>query len=161
MRLAVFSDSHGNTENMISAVETCRPGQMIFLGDGVRDAEKVSLRFPDIPTRILQGNCDPFSSPYEKSALIELCGVRIFAAHGHNHGVKYGLDSFCNSVYFSGAQLGLYGHTHRPLWQEFRGLQIMNPGSIGNRLRPTFGLVDLENGKFKCRIMDFQCEISP
>ena len=76
------------------------------------------------------------------------------AAHGHNHGVKYGLDSFCNSVWCSGSTLGLYGHTHEPLWQEVRGMQIVNPGSIGSARRPTFALIRLENGKADCRILD-------
>lgn len=154
MLLAVFSDSHGNVENMISAVETYRPDQIIHLGDVMRDAEALARRFPALPVRILRGNCDWACDGGEDSALFELCGVRIFAAHGHNHGVKLGLDSFCNSVYFSGAQLGLYGHTHRPLWNSIRGMQILNPGSVGDYRSPTFGLISFENGQFECRILD-------
>lgn len=153
MLLAVFSDSHGRGAAMAAAVEQYRPDCVFFLGDGVRDAEAVRRANPELRFIILRGNCDHDYS-YEEDALLRLEGVRIFAAHGHNHGVKYGLEKFCNSVWCSGSRLGLYGHTHRADWQEARGMQILNPGSIGDRLHPTFALVTLENGQASCRIID-------
>ena len=153
MLLAVFSDSHGRGAAMAAAVAQYKPDMVIFLGDGVRDAEAVRRAHPELRFVILRGNCDHDYS-YEDDAMLQLEGVKVFAAHGHNHGVKYGLDKFCNSVWCSGARLGLYGHTHRPDWQEARGMQILNPGSIGDRLHPTFALVTLENGQASCRIID-------
>ena len=153
MLLAVFSDSHGNPRLMAEAVSKYSPDLVLFLGDGVRDAERVRAAHPETRFVILRGNCDHDPS-YEQEALLQLGGVGVFAAHGHNHGVKYGLDSFCNSVWCSGSTLGLYGHTHEPLWQEVRGMQIVNPGSIGSARRPTFALIRLENGKADCRILD-------
>ena len=153
MLLAVFSDSHGRGAAMAAAVAQYRPDCVIFLGDGVREAEAVRQAHPELRLVILRGNCDHDYS-YDEDAILRLEGVTIFAAHGHNHGVKYGLDKFCNSVWCSGARLGLYGHTHRPDWQAERGMQILNPGSIGDRLHPTFALVTLENGQADCRIID-------
>lgn len=153
MLLAVFSDSHGCARHMAAAIEQHKPERVIFLGDGVRDAEKMKIRFPETDFLILRGNCD-LDASYESRALLELEGVRIFAAHGHEHGVKYGLDKFCTSVWCSGSALGLYGHTHTPLWQTVRGVQILNPGSIGSAQHPTFALVRLEDGKADCRILD-------
>ena len=153
MLLAVFSDSHGRGAAMAAAVEQNKPDMVIFLGDGVRDAEAVRQTHPELRFVILRGNCDRDYN-YEEDALLKLSGVGVFAAHGHNHGVKYGLDRFCTSVWCSGAKLGLYGHTHRPLWQEIRGMQIMNPGSIGSTQHPTYGLVRIENGAADCRILD-------
>ncbi len=157
MLLAVFSDSHGNPRFMADAVARHNPDHVIFLGDGVRDAQRVRAQHPETRFLILRGNCDPDLS-CEQEALLELDGVGIFAAHGHNHGVKYGLARFCTSVWCSGAKLGLYGHTHRPLWQDIRGMQIMNPGSIGNTQHPTYGLVRIENGAADCRILDARAE---
>ena len=154
MLLAVFSDSHGRTGPMAAAVEAYKPDRVLFLGDGVRDAEAVSRRFPEIPFQILRGNCDHEDSEHTDSALFTLEGVRFFAAHGHRHGVKYGLDAFANSVYCAGAAIGLYGHTHRPLCRWADGLTLMNPGSVGNRVSPTYGLLMLENGKYDCKIVD-------
>ena len=153
MLLAVFSDSHGDTAHMLAVMAKYAPDSVLFLGDGVRDVEAVRRRFPAPAYVILRGNCDREYS-YETTALVTLEGVRIFAAHGHDHGVKYGLDGFCNSVWCSGSALGFYGHTHTPRWEEVRGMQIMNPGSIGSARHPTFGLVRIEDGKADCRILD-------
>ena len=152
MRIVVFSDSHGNTANMASVLRACRPDCVIFLGDGMQDILRVQAQFPDLPFHILTGNCDGRCADFEDSLLLDLDGVRIFCAHGHNHGVKFGLNSFCNSVWCSGAALGLYGHTHTPLWQDIRGMQIMNPGSIGDRLHPSYGLVEITGGTVSCKI---------
>ena len=153
MLLAVFSDSHGTRRHMADAVTLYHPDFVLFLGDGVRDAETVRKEFPETRFLILRGNCDA-DPGYEDRALLQLEGVSIFAAHGHEHGVRYGMDKFCNSVWCSGSTLGLYGHTHRPLWQEVRGMQILNPGSIGSAQHPTFALIRLEDGRADCRILD-------
>jgi len=154
MLLAVFSDSHGNSGPMIAAVEKEKPDAVIFLGDGVADAAKLMRAHPELPVRVLRGNCDRDAYDVEESALFEFGGVRIFAAHGHNHGVKYGMTKFATSVLCSGAKLGLYGHTHRPLWNESEGLQFLNPGSIGNRQFPTYAIISADNGEFSCRISE-------
>ena len=153
MLLAVFSDSHGNVRHMDAAIREYRPDRVLFLGDGVRDAAQMQAKYQEIGFTILAGNCD-HDPAYEDRAMMKLEGVRIFAAHGHEHGVNYNLDKFCTSVLSSGSKLGFYGHTHRPLWQEVRGMQIVNPGSVGSAQKPTFALVRLEDGKADCRILD-------
>ena len=137
---------------MRRAVETRRPDHIVFLGDGLRDAEQLGREFPRIPLLLLRGNCDWNAVDTQESALFRLDGVRIFAAHGHRHGVKQGLEAFANSVHFSGAHLGLYGHTHIPQITETHGLTLMNPGSVGSREAPSYGLVWLEHGAFRCEL---------
>ena len=156
MLIAVFSDSHGNTDRMLRLTELHRPDAVIFLGDVVRDIEKVRGRFPETAFYIVRGNCDGALPGYEDSLILDLGGARIFCAHGHNHGVKYGLDKFGTSVLCSGSVLGLYGHTHRALYHESDGIQILNPGSIGDGQCPTYGLVSIENGSVTCRILDYK-----
>ena len=47
--------------------------------------------------------------------------------------------------------LFLFGHTHKPL-VDMRGKTLfLNPGSIGDYARPTYGVVTLENGKLDAR----------
>ena len=154
MLLAVFSDSHGRPEAMRRAVEAHRPDQIVFLGDGVRDAEGVRRAFPEIPMIVLRGNCDWDARGVDESILFELEGVRIFAAHGHRHGVKMDRDVFANSVCCSGSKLGLYGHTHRARIEQLDGVTLMNPGSVGDVVSPTYGLVTIGGGQFECQICD-------
>ena len=154
MLITVFSDSHGNRENMRRALSDEAPDQIVFLGDGIRDAETVSREFPRLPFLILRGNCDWDAVDAEESALFDLAGVRIFAAHGHRHGVKTGLEGFATSVSCSGSRLGLYGHTHIPQIVTAQGITLMNPGSIGNHISPTYGTIQIQNGEFSCEIKE-------
>ena len=158
MLLAVFSDSHGNVGNLRRAMELSRPDHAIFLGDGLRDAEAVEREHPDIPFILLRGNCDWSGTGYDESLLFELDGVRIFAAHGHQHNVKLGREGFWNSVFCSGSALGLYGHTHRALIEQSEGRYLMNPGSVGDLSYPTYGLVRLDRGSFTCELRDLERE---
>lgn len=158
MRILVLSDSHGREDNMLRAVEKTAPGLIIHLGDCVRDTDCLESAYPSIPLWRVRGNCD-FGSQMPESGLEEVDGVRIFFAHGHRHNVKINMDSFCNSVCFSGARLGLYGHTHRARWNQIGGMEILNPGSIGDHFRPTYAVVETTgNGAFSCHIYDLEDE---
>ena len=153
MLLAVFSDSHGASERMRRAVAQSAPDHIVFLGDGYRDAKAVEREYPSIPLILLRGNCDFHAPGSGESILFELDGVRIFAAHGHRHGVKLDRDGFWNSVFCSGAALGLYGHTHCALIEQSEGRYLRNPGSIGEGPRPSYGLVHIDKGRFRCEIV--------
>ncbi len=157
MKILVLSDSHGSTENMLRAVEKTAPGLMIHLGDCVRDTEVLEREWPNIPLYRVRGNCDLVST-FPEYGIEEVDGVRIFFAHGHRHNVKINSDSFCNSVYFSGSQLGLFGHTHRATWQQIGSMEILNPGSIGDHYHPTYAVIETNNGSFSCHIYDLEEE---
>ena len=153
MKLAVFSDSHGNIENMRRAILSWQPDYLIHLGDCCDDAQLIAREFPQLPMANVRGNCDPERSAPEDN-IFQLEGLGFFLAHGHRHNVKMGLDSFGNSVYFSGSKIGLFGHTHRAQYVEVNGIILMNPGSIGDHHHPTYGQITLENGNFHCKIAD-------
>ena len=155
MKIAVFSDSHRNTENMLKAIEAFAPECIIHLGDVSPDADFVAAQYPGITMYNVRGNCDFFPTAPE-SQLIELGGVRIFMAHGHRHGVKTSLDSFLNSVCCSGSALGLFGHTHRAVCRSFGSVQLLNPGSCGMGPRPTYGQIIIENGAAFCKIVNIK-----
>lgn len=155
MRIAVFSDSHGVISGMVRAVEGYCPDSIIHLGDCVRDAQALAEYFPHIPMCSVSGNCD-WASAAEDSLLAEFAGVRVFMAHGHRYGVKMGLESFLNSVSFSGARLGLFGHTHRALCREFAGITLLNPGSCGAGTPSTWAQIEIKNGEAFCRIAEIE-----
>ena len=46
-----------------------------------------------------------------------------------------------------GTQVLLFGHTHRPMVDNDGALLVLNPGAAGDPLRPTCGLLTIENGK--------------
>lgn len=155
MKIAVFSDSHGNVDHMLSAIAAYRPDCIIHLGDMTGDADFIAAQFPHKAFLNVAGNCD-FAPAVEGSRLVELEGVRIFMAHGHRHGVKFGLDAFANSVCCSGAKLGLFGHTHRAVHHQLKGIQLFNPGSCGSDGHPTYGQIEIKNGEAVCKIVEIE-----
>ena len=148
MRIIVMSDSHGRT-NSIRNVLSMHPEARacIFLGDGERDFDSASAEFDGIDFYAVAGNCD-LAGQNPPSLLIELGGKRIFASHGHNQYVKYGIERLVTAATACGADIALFGHTHQSMTQYIDGLYLMNPGSIGgvHVSKKTYGLIDIERG---------------
>lgn len=151
MKLLVLSDSHGNLANAVAAVAETEPDMILHLGDGWDDARELSLAYPDIPLEQVPGNCDfRMGEPQEKLLLVE--GHRIFCCHGHTRGVKQGCGAAIAEAKRQGAELLLFGHTHRSDWGREGALQWMNPGSVGDWRRPSYGLVEVHpGGELVCR----------
>jgi len=153
MRILVLSDSHGRVENMVQAVEAVRPRMILHLGDVMRDAEKLARLFPGLPMEQVPGNCDlrP-DEPAERLLFIE--DKRVLMCHGHTYGVKSSLSLAGRAAQEKQIDLFLFGHTHKPLW-DFRGRTVfVNPGSIGEGARPTYAVVEIENGTINGRIYE-------
>lgn len=144
--ILVVSDSHGNVENMCRAVELVRPALLLHLGDGWRDAEALARRFPELPLEKVPGNCD-FRPDERAERIAEIEGKRVMFCHGHTLGVKTGLGMALRAALERGADALLFGHTHRPLADIRQGVVLLNPGSIGNRVRPTYGTLTVADGK--------------
>ena len=102
MKIAVFSDTHGFSRGMINAVEEYKPDQVIHLGDGMNDAEKVREMFPQIPVCCVPGNCDGYYDNEEAYKLITLGPLKAFLTNGHRYAVRGGqLSDFplCNKSF--------------------------------------------------------------
>ena len=73
--------------------------------------------------------------------------------HGHTYGVKQSLLTAGYTAEEQNLDLFLFGHTHKPL-VDMRGKTLfLNPGSIGDPRRPTYGVVKLENGRLDGHIV--------
>ena len=151
MKVLVLSDSHGNIFNMIQAVEREAPRMVFHLGDCWRDGERLHDRFPELPFEQVYGNCDYFRGSWEAEKLLCLGDKRVLLCHGHTYGVKQSLLAAGLAAEERDLDLFLFGHTHKPL-VDMRGKTLfLNPGSIGDYARPTYGVVTLENGKLDAR----------
>lgn len=153
MKVLVFSDSHGSVDPMCQAVELHRPDVVLHLGDTARDAEDLQRYFPALDIRAVRGNCDGWGTDAPETMQFKLDGVSVFMTHGHRYSVKYTLDSLANAVHFSGAKLGLFGHTHQSEYKKMGDAVLFNPGSVGMGRR-TYGLIEVKGDTFQCRLMD-------
>lgn len=141
----VVSDSHGNVENMCRAVELVRPALLLHLGDGWRDASALAERFPELPVEKVPGNCD-FRADERAERVVTVEGKRVMLCHGHTLGVKTDLGMLLRAALERGADAALFGHTHKPFVDIRRGVVLLNPGSIGDRFRPTYGTLTVADG---------------
>ena len=142
MILAVFSDTHGNTAGMLSAVRRMRPDVLVHLGDNLRDSAELAREFPELPLHAVPGNCD-FARREPDTDTFMAGLVTVFATHGHRYSVKYGLDSLLNAAHFSGAGLVLYGHTHIARIDYYGGMTVVNPGTSGLGPQPSLALIEI------------------
>ncbi len=156
-KILVLSDSHSSLRLMDLAIRAVRPDAVIHLGDHYDDGQAMAEAYPHIPFPQVPGNCDRYRCPdWEiQRKCYDVCGVRLFMAHGHNHGVKMSRFRLIREAEEMGAQAALYGHTHEAdCHQEENGMWVLNPGSCGGS-GGSVALVETENGTITaCRILD-------
>jgi putative phosphoesterase len=144
----IFSDSHGKFERMKLAVLKERPNLIIHLGDGAFDLRRLKGEFPEIPTLGVRGNCD-IGLNEDSSRTVTLEGVKILMTHGHIYGVKQGYATAIEAAKNAGADLLLFGHTHRAEYMMAAGLHLLNPGSI---MSGEYAVAELKDGRLSCKL---------
>ena len=155
IRAAVFSDTHTNTAQMVEAVRRSRPDVILHLGDLERDTDVLRMEFPEIPLYSVCGNCDWLPQAPSRD-VVPLGPVKAFITHGHLYHVEYGrVDSLVYAAQEAGAQIAMYGHTHRPDHRELGGVTVLNPGTAGKGSALTWAWVEVfENGGIACQIRE-------
>ena len=155
-RVLVVSDTHGRVDNVIRLMENVPFDKIIHLGDTVRDALVIGKAFPDTELIYVRGNNDPFGASAE--SVIEISDKKIFICHGHTYSVSSDLLRISLAAAEKGATLALFGHTHRSVLERREdGFIILNPGSVSKPrgCRPSFAVLETENGKLKAVIVDW------
>ncbi len=146
--LGVFSDSHGNKENLFKAMVLAQKNHgtkgFAYLGDGAGDFLELKKHFPSYLHWQVQGNCDYFHPMISLEKTIVLENQKIFLTHGHRYGVKENRKKLMEETGRREGNMVLYGHTHQEIVVEEEGIWAINPGSIGKALNPTFVIVKIE-----------------
>ena len=131
MKILILSDSHGVTKLMtdVIAKHMNHMACTLFLGDYLRDIEKVADKFRDTAFHAVPGNCD-FYSNLPRELTMEVGGKKIWMSHGDHFGVKSGYQRIEAAAAAREADICLFGHTHIPIAYEKNGILFLNPGSI-------------------------------
>jgi len=156
MKILVFSDSHGEIGRMAQIIGASDVCGVIFLGDYVRDIDKVASLHPHLNYYVVAGNCD-FLSPVPDEGIVELGGAKIFLTHGHRHGVKSDLSRLAAYAKNAGADAAFYGHSHVAYYGEIDGIVLLNPGSITEPrgdIGASYALLEIVDGEFDVRIVE-------
>lgn len=147
MKVLIVSDTHGREQNLAEALEQTGPiDQLIHLGDVEGGAEHIRELAGDAPAAIIAGNNDFFCHlPNER--IFTLGGHRIFMTHGHGYFVHSGTLYLKREARKKGADIVMFGHTHKPYMEEDNELLVLNPGSLSlprqEGHRPTYIVMEI------------------
>lgn len=162
MKILVLSDSHGRPDRIREALsrQNPPPDVLIFLGDGLSDLRRCDTG--SIPVLKVRGNCDVFtifdSSPAPEERLDDLGGFSVMMMHGHTYAAKSGIEKAASYAAERGADILLYGHTHRRREEYIpeggrlgnlilkKPLRLFNPGAAGGYTEASFGVIEIRGG---------------
>lgn len=148
MRVLIVSDTHRHNENLEMVLNKVgHIDMLIHCGDAEGTEEKIR-ELIDCPMCIVAGNND-FFTRLPADAFFELEGRKILVTHGHYHHVSVGVERLVQDGLSRGADIVIYGHTHRPMMEIRNGIVVLNPGSISyprqsDRI-PTYMIFETDN----------------
>ena len=148
MRILIISDTHGEYDNLESALVEEEPFDLlIHLGDSESSLEELE-ELVDCPIEIVAGNMDRHMEfPHEK--VIDVKGHRIMICHGHRVNVNAGLLRLEYMARELEADIAMYGHTHVAYLDQSEDLTIFNPGSLSYPrpwgARPSYGVMTVND----------------
>jgi putative phosphoesterase len=153
MRVGVVSDTHGSYFLLQKALEAMGGiDLLIHAGDGADEMKRLLSEHP-VRCEQVAGNCD--AAPYlPTQTRFDLAGYRVFLTHGHLFGVKSGLLRIAAKGLEEEAKVVVFGHTHEPTREEYRGVLLFNPGSLSSKAygSPSYGLLELDKDGIKAEI---------
>lgn len=147
MKLVILSDIHGNYQQLVNTVFAEGDADaFVFLGDGLREIERLQDEQPELKIYAVRGNCDVACfAPHE--AITAFGGLMVLYTHGHLYGVKSGLDELAIAAKAQDIDIALYGHTHCAAHQIIEGVHLFNPGALsGMRGDAFYGVITIEQG---------------
>lgn len=146
MRILVISDTHGNEQGLLQAIEEQPSARRSFIWATAH----VKHRRPPIifpACRFIRCGETATGRPAAQNLLYAheetFAGKRIFFTHGHLYEVKFDLYRAACAAREREADALLFGHTHRAeiTWDD--GLLLFNPGSLSGGADSTYGTLDI------------------
>ena len=156
MRIGLISDTHGKLRNEVfdhfGGVEGILHAGDIGPMDLLVELGTVA------PVTAVYGNTDGHDvrSEVPEVAELEVDGLRVVVVHGHQLGspTPAGLVGA-----HRGADVIVYGHTHRPLVEEREGVLVVNPGAAGAArfgIPPSLALLDVSDGEPRVELIQLR-----
>ncbi len=162
VRIALLSDTHvpralpslpGELLDRLAGVDHILHAGDLSCGSVIERLESIA------PTTAVVGNMDPpeLRARLRDREVLKLAGRTIGLAHGHQRhalqdryiGLDYEDDAFtlfyeAMAAQLPDAEIIVFGHFHRPVVKNWKGVLFINPGSIAPpHTRPTFAMLEL------------------
>ena len=129
MRVLVVSDTHGHLENLERALEETGPVDALMHCGDIEGQEERIRRMIDGSCYMVAGNND-WGTELRRELVFTLDDYRIFVTHGTAYGVSLGTERILDEALSRGVQIAAFGHTHRPVVEQYNNLYLINPGSL-------------------------------
>ncbi len=146
MLVGLISDTHlyGAGEALPAEAASRLRGADLILHAGDLVSLEVVAQLEEIaPVRAVRGNMDlpEVRRRYPETDLFDLEGLRVGLTHGS--GAPAGIEGRVAAL-FPGADVVVFGHTHKALIEERNGVLLLNPGSpTDSRFHPYNTLIRL------------------
>ena len=129
MKVLIISDTHRSLNTLLEALEREEPIDMlIHLGDVERQMADIR-QMVDCPIHMIAGNND-FLSGLVNEEVFHIGRYKVFITHGHGYMVNITEEYLQEAARERGADIVMYGHTHRPSLLIEEDLITLNPGSL-------------------------------
>ncbi|MBR3684020.1 MAG: metallophosphoesterase [Lachnospiraceae bacterium] len=147
MRVLVVSDTHRRNDNYFKVLEKEKNLDLIIHCGDSEGSEYALSESADCPVQLVTGNNDFFSS-LPRELEIEIEGYKVWVTHGHNYYVNMSDEFIKEEARARGVDIVMYGHTHRPVINESKGVIAINPGSLTyprqEGRKPTYIIMEVE-----------------
>ena len=150
MKILIVSDTHkrdGNLTGVLDMVGT--PDLLIHCGD-VEGSEDFIKSIAGCPVHMVAGNND-FFTRLKKEEEFYIGNFKVWLTHGHNYYVSMGTEFIREEARSRGADIVMFGHTHRPCLEPAKkpgDVTALNPGSLSyprqEGRRPSYILMELD-----------------
>ena len=155
MKVLICSDTHRKHDNYLKVVENEGPLDFLIHCGDTEGGEYLISNAADCHCEIVMGNNDFFSN-LPRESLFNLGGRKVWVTHGHNYYVSLDTAIIKEEAMARGANVVMFGHTHRPLIEE-EGLLCINPGSLSyprqSNHRPSYVILNIDkNDKWNLEI---------
>ena len=149
MIVGVISDTHGLLRP--EAIAALRGSEAIIHAGDVGREEILRVLEQIAPLTAVRGNIDtsPWARKLPAMDVLEIAGASIYVLHNIDE-----LDLDPSAAGFSAV---IFGHSHRPLIENRKGVLFFNPGSAGPRrfnLPISVGRLIVENGRLMPELIE-------
>lgn len=146
MKVLIVSDTHKRNDNYFEVVQMHRPDMVIHCGDA-EGSEYALSQSADCPVKIVLGNND-FFSELPRELEFNVGPYKVWVVHGHSYYVSMGNENIKREAVARGADIVMYGHTHRPVIDRDDEVIAINPGSLSyprqDGRRPSYIIMEID-----------------
>ncbi len=121
MKILLISDSHERNINL----DFDKYDYIFHAGDYGRSRELL-MKHNAI---FVCGNCDMYG---DDDNFITINDINFYITHGHIYKVKYQMGSLYLRAKEVGADIVIFGHTHKEFYDVYNNITFINPGAFNN-----------------------------